>query len=788
MPTKKVVRKPKTKPVSKKTYSVRYNKNENKSGVKFVTGKTKEEIAKQEFNDFKYVLDRAYDSTVGKWKKLADDGDDEERKKMMLDYIQTYGKKSNFFKNNLNKYFKDGKPNYKLFEIEVLNKGIKNVENPKSESAIGNANKGFFIKNLSDKDKEDIDLEVLTTQEAIDKFKKYYEKIPERTTIEYEKAIQKAELKRFNDLDKGSKARAAVEESIKTGSYDEKVRKLLEDPEIMLRHLERKVAIEGSKINPKSASDIYEKIYGEKIDPEHFKKASKERLKNITKEEFDQGRLLKIATVLDYKNPTVSTDKPAVKAIAGFIKNDPELNTLPIEEALKKLEGKKIKWNEVIVYNDGKSPSVGPIKKNFEKLGLHVDAPEGKGLQKKKKKKGLGALSTSSGGYSTGSSYTSGGAKYSPSSLFSRKTYSTDITGRVKEKKNKGRINKFFKKTKDKTVGKIHPSPKERVRDFEKKYEGYLDKDILEEDKMIMGKTKGPGGWIRRRLAERQATRLVTDPKYREKKIAERELDKGIRVARILRAQKEAQAKQRAATSPWYGAFYNFSKYSKWIALTALIIAILFIPMGMFHVLGWALAVAVIALFQFIIWVFMEIWFLLAQAIVAIVGLVGQVFIMVINWVGKSIAGVLGQPYEPFQHQLVQNMLMFERDATGNWVVYTYTDLSGLTKAEIDAGMGRREILTWGALNLTPPAFLNLELFKPEKFDTNTIIGHIIPPLRDFFSWMYTPIANRYTTWMTNLPPEEWYWPGVIIGVPAILIIVGIILIWRFAKRKYQMV
>jgi len=100
--------------------------------------------------------------------------------------------------------------------------------------------------------------------------------------------------------------------------------------------------------------------------------------------------------------------------------------------------------------------------------------------------------------------------------------------------------------------------------------------------------------------------------------------------------------------------------------------------MGMFYVLGWALAVAVVALFQFIVWVFMEIWFLLAQFVVAIVSLIGQMVVMLINKVGQALGGIVGvkgQDYELFEYQTVQNMLMFEKNAAGDWVVLTYNDV-----------------------------------------------------------------------------------------------------------------
>jgi hypothetical protein len=195
----------------------------------------------------------------------------------------------------------------------------------------------------------------------------------------------------------------------------------------------------------------------------------------------------------------------------------------------------------------------------------------------------------------------------------------------------------------------------------------------------------------------------------------------------------------------------------------------------MFHVLGWALAVGVIALFQFIIWVFMEFWLLIAQMLVAIVSLIGQAFTMLINYAGTALSNQLGQKYKAFDYQTVQNMLIFERDKAGNWVVYTFNDPS----------TGKTQILTWGALNLTPPSFMKLDSFMPTTFNTECVASYIFPPIQTFFTWLWGPIATRYTAWISN-PATPWYWPGVVIGVPIILTIIAIVLIWRFVKFRYQ--
>jgi hypothetical protein len=349
------------------------------------------------------------------------------------------------------------------------------------------------------------------------------------------------------------------------------------------------------------------------------------------------------------------------------------------------------------------------------------------------------------------------------------------VGGTPKFSKQKGSISKFGERIKKATIGRIAPTPQQRANDFRKQYSGYYDQRKLDEGQALMSKSRGISGWFQRRAKNREARKYAIDPKYRAKKQEQWTTEEGIQASKILRAQRESQRRTRAAASKIYGGWYVFTKYSKWIAVTALVLAVLFLPLGLFHVLGWALAVGVIALFQFIIWVFMEFWILIAQVIVSVVSLVGQAFVMLINFAGATLSERLGQKYTPFNYQTVQNMLIFERDKNDNWVIYTFSDPS----------TGKQQILTWGALNLTPPSFMKLESFMPTYFDKNTVAGMIFPPIQQFFGWIYNPIATRYTLWISD-PATPWYWPGVIIGVPLILIIVGIILLYRYVKFRYQ--
>ena len=442
-------------------------------------------------------------------------------------------------------------------------------------------------------------------------------------------------------------------------------------------------------------------------------------------------------------------------------------------------------WRKALAYktsDDGKTPVLTydqvsrfakkprsvtrtKVEKYTKQWGIKLlGFPEKEQKKKKEKTGSKGAKKSSSGSYGTsGGIFSTGGTKMQDRPLFGKTADVKIVGGETVYTQNKSRMRDWWDSRKKGLRGK---TPAEKLRAFNDKYSGVMPRYRYED-------AIKKGNWLDRVRLHRQARKMATDPVYNMNQRHKWQVEEDIAKAKLIRAKREGQQQMRAATSTWYSAWYRFSKYTKWIAMFALLAAILFLPMGLFYVLGWALAVGVIALFQFIIWVFMEFWFLVAQAMVAVVGLVGQAFVMAINWVGKTLGSTLGQTYKPFDYQLVQNMLMFERDSAGVYHVYYYNN----------AVTGKSEILTWGALNLTPPKFLSLELFKPTWFDTQTIFGHLVPPVSAFFNWLYGPIATRYTGWISD-PNTPWYWPGIIIGVPVIIIIIVIFLIYRFMKRR----
>jgi len=331
------------------------------------------------------------------------------------------------------------------------------------------------------------------------------------------------------------------------------------------------------------------------------------------------------------------------------------------------------------------------------------------------------------------------------------------IKGEAHVVKEKGRIASALYGAGGKIKSRLAPKKK----DYESIYRKLNDRDDLkyltEEEKRYASRANV----ATRQNIIRKGRKMYLDPAYRAKQGAKKEERKGIYEAKLLKAHKMSQRRAKAATSPWWNVWYSLTR-NIWVLIGIfLILALLFLPIGMFYVLGWAIAVGVVSLVMFVIWVFIEIWWMIAQVITSFINLVGQAIIGVANYVGAAITGALGQEFTPFSHQLVQNMNLVERDP--------------LT--------GERKILgiTWGEWNLVPPDFLKLNEFMPRKFDSDVLIVKAWPALRDFFKWYTEPIGQRYTEWISH---AEWYYVGAIIGVPIVLIIIGIVVAALYFRRK----
>ena len=255
---------------------------------------------------------------------------------------------------------------------------------------------------------------------------------------------------------------------------------------------------------------------------------------------------------------------------------------------------------------------------------------------------------------------------------------------------------------------------------------------------------------------EYKAKKMLVNPAFRKKVLLskmEKEKKKDIEAAVKLR---EYQNKMRATSSPFAAAWFGISRKTKIILGALIAIAVLFLPVGLFYVAGWALAAGLAFLVALVIWVFMEMWNMLTQGIVAFINMIAQGVIGVINYVGSTITGYLGYTFTPFHFSLAESM-----------------------QIQIGEGSG----MAWGTWNLVPPSFMRLEHFMPTTFDTDTIIAKIYPPIAGLFHIIYGPIANRYIAWIHHAP---WYYIGAIIGVPLLIAIVGIVLFVRYLGKKWR--
>jgi len=261
----------------------------------------------------------------------------------------------------------------------------------------------------------------------------------------------------------------------------------------------------------------------------------------------------------------------------------------------------------------------------------------------------------------------------------------------------------------------------------------------------------------------------------RQKSISKETERAGIWGAQAIKQTRLANERKSIAASKWRSGWAGLKQGTKWAIIAVCAVALLFLPVGLFYVVGWAMAVALVELIQVIVWVFISIWFIIGEGIVSFIGALGQLFIGLINAMFSALTGWMGQPYQPFAWQWIQNMPMFAQDAQGNWILLTYTDASG-----------HRQMITWGMANLVPPSFLNLNNFMPKTFDTNALIAYIVPPLKDWFHWFYGPIAEAYTNWIANQP---WYIVGAMAGAPilAAIIVIGILYWYYAAKVKPRM-
>lgn len=441
------------------------------------------------------------------------------------------------------------------------------------------------------------------------------------------------------------------------------------------------------------------------------------------------------------------------------------------ESSLEQFKPKSVDYNDLRKHFDGQ-PTTGEVKRlleyNIDVTNLPPD------VKKKLNKSDIKDKSSKSGGFLRRRSSSS---SKRTSSKKSKYTYKDDehllgskevkwVGGKPKVIKHRGSISQKLHEAKAKVPGirtpeekrkKIKEKQKDRKKIEEERFKDYDEDDaytyLTKEEKKYLAKTKNP---ITKKWVEHKATKMYNDPAYRAQQAAKKEERKGVYEAKLAKAQSDSRRRMKAATSPWWKAWYTLS-HNIWILIgVVLLLSMVFIPVGMFHVIGWAIAVGIVSLVSFIIWTFMELWFMIAQAIVALIGLVGQGITGAFNFIGNYVSDGIGYTFTQFNYQYVKDL--------------------DIPRAEKVLGYG----YTWGEWNLVPPNFLKLDSFMPETFDTKTILGHILPPVADFFEMVYAPIAERYLNWIAVAEP---LYVGTIIGIPIVIAIIGGVAIYYYYKK-----
>jgi len=447
------------------------------------------------------------------------------------------------------------------------------------------------------------------------------------------------------------------------------------------------------------------------------------------------------------------------------------------EEKLINFKPKSVDYNELREYF-GKEPEKKYIKRLLQyNVDIENLPPD---IKEKMNKTKIETKDSKTSGLFSKKSKSSSKSSKTPSGKRSKYAYgrddkllgSTEIAwrgGKPHTVKKRGTISQRLHETKSKIPGIRSPEEKRRrVKEKaaekkklteEKAKELKEDKVydyLLDEEKEALARTSGWAHPIKKKKLKDKAKKMYQDPAYRAKQKAKEEERKGIAEADLIKAREDSRRRRKAAASPFWKVWYLLSHNIFVLAGVVLLLSIAFIPVGLFYVVGWGLAVGFVSLFMFIIWVFMEFWFMLAQVIVALIGIVAQAITGAFNYVGVTVGRYFGMTFTQFKYQYVQDL--------------------DIPNAEGVLGYG----YTWGQWNLVPPNFLKLDSFMPTEFNTNTILGMIAPPIADFFKMIYSPIADRYLNWIAS---ADWYYIGAMIGIPIVLMIIGIVGAVLYMKR-----
>lgn len=523
---------------------------------------------------------------------------------------------------------------------------------------------------------------------------------------------------------------------------------------------------------------VFEEKLAEKVGNNNIKKskansiAQKYNLRKINTDEIQVNKKLSTSkqrklvgqSILGYSGTTAGNK--ASRFLHDKLKKDPEaLRAMESgdENALWNHKPKSVSFNEIHAYYGGT-----PTKKHLKKMKEHgidiTGAPPDiedylSGTKEKtSSSRGRGRPRKSSSG-SSSSSYSSGRGRSSYSkggSLLGEEEISW-IGGKPHIRKKRGKIGSWIHNAGGSIKSKIKP----KKRDYNKTYNKLRDREDLKyltDEELKYAARTNPAT---RSNIVRKGRKMFFNKGYRAKQRAKEEERKGRYEAKLMAAQKQSKRRMKAASSPWWRVWYTLT-HNIWVMIGLfLVISLLFLPIGLFHVLGWAIAVGMVSLVLFVIWAFIEFWWLIAQGITAMINLLGQLIVNLVNFVGQAVTNPLGMEFTPFEHTMVRNMAI----------------------ADIDPDTGERVILgiKWGEFNLIPPDFLKLNSFMPEEFDTDVLIAKIWPSISGFFNWYTQPIADRYTEWIESAP---WYTVGAMIGIPVVLIIIGIVLAVYYVRRK----
>ncbi|RLG13811.1 MAG: hypothetical protein DRN66_03460, partial [Candidatus Nanohalarchaeota archaeon] len=196
-------------------------------------------------------------------------------------------------------------------------------------------------------------------------------------------------------------------------------------------------------------------------------------------------------------------------------------------------------------------------------------------------------------------------------------------------------------------------------------------------------------------------------------------------------------------------AWSRINKNIRFLIFILTLVAILFIPMGIFRFVGWAVAAAGMFLISLIYWVFVNFFNSIAYIFVTIINGVARIFMQLIIWVVNGITSIIGAPAWVAGQKLANNVLI------------TYKEIATVPKL------------------MTPVA--------PKWTGNQTLIEWIVRDIAGIKSFnlgfIWKPLGDRMATWCATAP---WYQLAIVGLMPIVILIVGIVALYWKAKREYE--